>query len=401
MAKVSKLPKGTSVHMAQNDVDRFRLYRFRYSVLVEELDDNPPGRDDENLIVREAIDDTSTILYLGNDTEIMGTLRLSYGMVTPVPPELYKGYDLSRFGYYTDADLSLTSAWAIPARWRGSPALSILFAAAYKMSKERNVRFDFCHCRPAQLQLFQRLGYRRYTSNFADKKGLMMPMVMLTDDVRHLKRMKSPLFRIACNYQANSATAVWFSRQFPEAQQATALVEMNEDDFWVYLTQQMHEPPHSSIPLLHGLSSQDAKRVIAAGSVLSCQAGEVLIRQGELGNEMFILLSGAAEVRAGDENGRPMATFDRGEIFGEVAFLAEVERSATVVAMTDIEVLVVTQNMLCKLMKTMPEIACKVQFNLSLVLCERLAKSTGTLSVEHGIANEKPTPESVGESAAA
>ncbi len=30
MAKVSKLPKGTSVHMAQNDVDRFRLYRFRY-----------------------------------------------------------------------------------------------------------------------------------------------------------------------------------------------------------------------------------------------------------------------------------------------------------------------------------------------------------------------------------
>jgi hypothetical protein len=97
-------------------------------------------------------------------------------------------------------------------RWRDSPALSILFTAAFKMSKERNVRFDFCHCAPAQLQLYQRLGYRRYAANFSDKTGLRVPMVMLLDDIRHLKRVRSPLFRIACKYENNSATAVWFSR---------------------------------------------------------------------------------------------------------------------------------------------------------------------------------------------
>jgi CRP-like cAMP-binding protein len=164
---------------------------------------------------------------------------------------------------------------------------------------------------------------------------------------------------------------------------------MNEDDFWVFLTQQLHEPPHASIPLLRGLSKQEAKKVIAVGTVLTCRAGEALIKQGELGNEMFILLSGAVEVRAGDENGRPIARFDRGDIFGEVAFLSEVERSATVVALSYIQVLVLTQKLLLKLMKTMPEIACKMQFALSLILCERLAKSTGTLSIEHGIAREK------------
>ena len=151
----------------------------------------------------------------------------------------------------------------------------------------------------------------------------------------------------------------------------------------------MHEPPHSSIPLLKGLTNQDAKRVIAVGTVLTCSADEALICQGELGNEMFILLSGAIEVRAGDEKGRPIAQFNCGDIFGEVAFLSEVKRSATVVALSDIKVLVVTQSMLRKLMKTMPEIACKVQFNLSLVLCERLAISTGTLSIEHGVAKEE------------
>lgn len=48
--------------------------------------------------------------------------------------------------------------------------------------------------------------------------------------------------------------------------------------------------------------------MIAVGSVLSCKAGEALIKQGELGNEMFILLSGAVESRAGDENGRDGAS---------------------------------------------------------------------------------------------
>ncbi len=355
MAKISKMPPGTSVRIAQNDVDRFRIYRFRYAVLVDELDDNPPGRDDESRTVREAVDDTSTLLYLASDDEIMGTLRLTYGMATPIPPALYKGYDLMNFSDFADSDLSLTSAWAVSARWRGTPTLSVLFAAAYKMSKERNIRFDFCHCAPAQLAPYQRLGYRRYTSNFSDEHGLRVPMVMLMDDVRHLKRVRSPLFRIACKYEASSATAVWFSRKFPEANQATALVEMDEDNFWVYLTHQLHEPPHSSIPLLNGLTNEEAKKVIAVGTVLTCAAGEALIRQGELGNEMFILLSGAVEVRAGDETGRPIAQFNCGDIFGEVAFLSEVERSATVVALSDIKVLVVTQSMLRKLIKSMPE----------------------------------------------
>jgi len=395
MANVARLPKGTSVRIAQNDLDRLRIYRFRYSVLVEELDDNPPGRDDKSMIVREALDDTSTILYLGSDDEIMGTLRLSYGMITPVPPALYKGYNLEKFSAFADSDLSLTSSWAVSARWRGSPALSILFAAAYKMSKERHVRFDFCHCAPAQLQLFQRLGYRRYTANFADQPGLRVPMVMLLDDIRHLKRVKSPLFRIACKYQSSSATAVWFSRQFPHAHQAMALAEMNEEDFWVYLTQKLHEPPHAGIPLLQGLSKLEAKGVVAVGTVLTCQAGEALIKQGELGNEMFVLLSGAVEVRAGDENGRPVAKFDRGDVFGEVAFLSEVERSATVVALSDIEILILTQSMLKKMMKTMPETACQVLFNLSLILRERPSHSTDKLAIEDDAADtdEAAAPE--------
>jgi len=383
MSAAPPLPTNMSVHVAQNDVNRMRVFRFRYAVLVDELHGNPPGRDDANLVVREALDDTSTILHVGSDNEIMGTMRLSYALVTPVPPRLYDAYQLKLFDEYADADLSMTSAWAIAERWRNSPALAILLGAAFKMCHERNILFDFGNCAPAQLNLFQRLGYRRYAPNFSDESGLRVPLVMLLDDTRHLKQVRSPLFRIACKFEPNSSTAVWFARRFPESHRATALVGMSEDEFWDYLTKQLHEDPHTSIPLLKGLSDHDGKKFIAAAPIFSCAAGETIITQGELGNEMFVILSGEVEVRAGGVAGRPIANFGRGDIFGEVAYVTEVERSATVVALTDIEILVVTQAMLKKMMKTMPEAACQVLFNLSLILCERLSHSTETLTIEN------------------
>ncbi len=42
------------------------------------------GRDDKSMTVREPVDDTSTLLYLASDNEIMGTLSLTYGMATPI-----------------------------------------------------------------------------------------------------------------------------------------------------------------------------------------------------------------------------------------------------------------------------------------------------------------------------
>lgn len=382
MCAAPSLPKNMSVHVAQNDASRMRVYRFRHAVLVKELHGNPPGRDDASMMVREALDDTSTILYLGSESEIMGTVRLSYALVTPVLPALYDAYQLKSFDDYADSDLSMTSAWAVAERWRNSPALAILLGAAFKMCQERNILFDFSNCAPAQLNLFQRLGYRRYAPNFSDESGLRVPLVMLLNDIRHLKLVRSPLYRIASKFESSSDTAVWFSRRFPESNRATAVANMSEDEFWVYLTQQLHEDPSASIPLLKDMSDVDAKKFIAASTVISCQADETVIKQGELGNEMFVILSGEVEVRAGGVDGRPIANFGRGDIFGEVAYVSEVERSATVVALTDIEILVVTQSTLKKMTKTMPQAACQVLFNLSVILCERLSHSTETLTIE-------------------
>lgn len=95
---------------------------------------------------------------------------------------------------------------------------------------------------------------------------------------------------------------------------------------------------------------------------------------------MFVILSGAVDVRSdGANKDTSLAKFGKGEIFGEMAFLGHTTRSADVVALSDIEVLVLTQTFVRKAMTVMPETASKILLNLSLILCERLRLNTESL----------------------
>jgi CRP/FNR family transcriptional regulator, cyclic AMP receptor protein len=71
---------------------------------------------------------------------------------------------------------------------------------------------------------------------------------------------------------------------------------------------------------------------------LHIQAGEVILREGRLGRELFVILEGTATVTRG---GRVVNVRHAGDYFGELAAIDAVPRSATVTATTDLEVLIV------------------------------------------------------------
>ena len=60
-------------------------------------------------------------------------------------------------------------------------------------------------------------------------------------------------------------------------------------------------------------------------------AGEVLFREGDEGNEMFIVRSGAVatSIRLPDGNDREIALFREGNFFGEMSIFENARRSAT------------------------------------------------------------------------
>jgi len=79
---------------------------------------------------------------------------------------------------------------------------------------------------------------------------------------------------------------------------------------------------------------------VLAGSADECllPAGHVLMEEGEVGTEAFVVLDGVAEVSMG---GRIVATVGPGETVGEMALIDQRPRTATVTAVTPLRVLVV------------------------------------------------------------
>ena len=75
---------------------------------------------------------------------------------------------------------------------------------------------------------------------------------------------------------------------------------------------------------------------------LSIPAGEAIVRQGERGEECYLLRSGRAEVVVEQEGGaeRSLATLDAGSLFAEAALLTDEPRNATVRTLEPCELLV-------------------------------------------------------------
>jgi CRP-like cAMP-binding protein len=72
------------------------------------------------------------------------------------------------------------------------------------------------------------------------------------------------------------------------------------------------------------------------GVRVNVDIGDVIAREGEAGDCMYAVLSGAVEVSC---NGELLAMLEEGEVFGEMALLEEGPRSATVTAVTATELL--------------------------------------------------------------
>ena len=91
------------------------------------------------------------------------------------------------------------------------------------------------------------------------------------------------------------------------------------------------------IPFFAGLSSDDADAVLQVGQRASYLPGETIVERGQMGDAMFLMLAGTAEV---DVGGR-FHTLTRGDFFGEMALIAAKKRMATVKAVEPVLALMI------------------------------------------------------------
>jgi len=92
------------------------------------------------------------------------------------------------------------------------------------------------------------------------------------------------------------------------------------------------------VPWFAACTDEQLEAVARLAERLHIDEGEVILREGRLGRELFVILEGSVAVTRA---GRVVNEWGAGDYFGELAAIEGVPRSATVTATTDLDVLIV------------------------------------------------------------
>lgn len=126
-------------------------------------------------------------------------------------------------------------------------------------------------------------------------------------------------------------------------------------------------------PIFINFSRSEAKKVIILGSIRSASSGEYIIRQGERGEEMYMLIAGSVKVTVESEGkSKELGILKEGDIVGEMALVGGGLRSANIIAMEDTELLMIDERSLHKIRRRFPKVAAKLFMNISRILSDRL-----------------------------
>jgi CRP-like cAMP-binding protein len=118
----------------------------------------------------------------------------------------------------------------------------------------------------------------------------------------------------------------------------------------------------AGISLFSGLSRKELQQVARASDEVTVQAGHQLVRQGDVGREMFVLVEGTATV---ERNDATIGTLGPGSAVGELSLLDKGPRTASVTADTDCTVLVLGAREFGGILDEVPGLAHKVMASLA------------------------------------
>lgn len=128
------------------------------------------------------------------------------------------------------------------------------------------------------------------------------------------------------------------------------------------------------VSLFQGLRSEDVAKIFAKGMTVRVSKGEVVFYKNTVGSQMYIVLAGKLGVYSGDTQ---IAALRPGDLCGEMALVNREPRSATVSAVEDTLLFVLTETTFHTLLTK--RVAVQLLLNIIKTLSHRLRETNARL----------------------
>lgn len=113
----------------------------------------------------------------------------------------------------------------------------------------------------------------------------------------------------------------------------------------------------ASVPLFSGLGRRELEEIARLGDEIDVPSNHVLMRQGDRGDEMFVVMSGELDI---DRDGRQINHMGPGAAVGEMSLLSEGTRTATVTSVGPARLLVLGHREFHSLMDAHPTVRMRI-----------------------------------------
>jgi hypothetical protein len=364
----------TQLRFAESEADHESIYRIRYDIYAVEMGYKFGNVDHAGRRLVEPFKRPTRLLMAEEGGALVGTLQFNWGGECAFTEEERHVYRLDDFLPVVGPEgMMILSRFMIRPEHRTGDLPGEMLDAMYRFGLEHRVRLLFCDCRPHLINTYLRLGFRTYARTYNDPiAGILAPLVLVLDDVAHLERVRSRFLKLTTGWQPRAEIRARILAMLPQATQVQLLSNPTGSPDWSGIQDTLADEVEGHVSIFQGLEPAEIARLIEMSPVIECTAGDKIISQDVTDRTVFVVLDGAVEVQ---RDGEFVALLTRGSVFGEVAFLLGMERTADVVAATATRVISLRERALNELIASESKIAARFLLNLARIVCLKLAEN--------------------------
>jgi small-conductance mechanosensitive channel len=137
----------------------------------------------------------------------------------------------------------------------------------------------------------------------------------------------------------------------------TVYIQQHEEDVSLEETVNINAERLNAVPIFAPLSDEENESLAEAATTRIYAPGEAIVRMGQEGNSMFIIVRGKVDVKVSDgERQNTVNSLGENDFFGEMSLLTGEKRTATVIAVDETEVMRIDKKALKPIFENNPDL---------------------------------------------